>query len=1220
MTVDPQRAQSLFLAAHELLDPTARRALLDRECAGDDELRQRVAALLSAHDATAGFGNEPSGRTHDATVNSALNMRAGEQIGRFKLIESIGEGGMGTVWVADQQEPVRRKVAIKLIKAGMDSRQVLARFEAERQALAMMDHPNIARVFDGGMTEQGRPYFVMEYVKGIPLTEYCDQAKLSLEERLDLFMPVCQAVQHAHQKGIVHRDLKPSNILICLYDGNPVPKVIDFGLAKAMHQSLTDQSLHTAHGMMVGTPLYMSPEQAEHNNLDVDTRTDIYSLGVILYELLTGTTPLERQQLKEAAYNEVLRLIKEVEPPKPSTRLSGSDSLPSIAAQRSIEPRQLGKSLTGDLDWIVMKALDKERSRRYETANGLARDIDRYLSDEAVDACPPTAAYRFQKFVKRNRGQVIAASMVLLALVIGIAGTTWGWLEAKHQQQLAEKARQAEAERSEGERQAKQEAEKKRLEAERSLAIARKGNEILGSVFAGLDPKMIAESDRPLQDVLRENLMTSVKELEGTAIGSPVDVARMQATLGNSLMGLGEYKLGIEVLEKAAETIKSAPNPHINDKMLCLSALSKAYVLNGEVGKALDLAEELAEATKILDSDDINRLLAIGTLGVSYQHCGQHELAIPYLEEALKLMKAKHPDDHNLLKSMGHLGQSYLHAGNLKEAIPLLEETHGQMMLKLDSKHPDIMTSMKVLSDAYRIDGQSEKSIELLEQALELEKINLGPDHPETLDTMRSLADAYSKEGRDEENIAMLEQAVELSRENDGFDDQLQTSRIMHNLGLAYCKAGEFDKALTLFEETVKRLKAELGTEHFRTWKSMSFLAMTYQLSGKNDQAFSAFMELFKWDEKLHQEPFKEERADLIPQVLLSSCALAVTYWKANQLDKAIPLFEETLRMQKAELGRDHANTLMTLGNLGVNYMDAGRLKEAIPLLEEASLAAKAHPQLYIFTEQLAVAYDKAGMDDKLAELPKPASVPGMNQRAVAYWREKQFDKAIMLFEEILELQETELGRGNLATQRTVANLGVNYRDAGRLTEAIPLLEEANRAAKRYPSLRWVTGQLANAYDNAGENAKLVELLQDQVSEARKSSSADGELASWLAQLGMGLLQQEQWSDAEPHLRECLDIRKKTAPDAWTTFNTQSMLGGALLGQEKFDEAKPLLLSGYQGMKDREATIPEPGRIRLTEACKRLIEFYTATDKPDEAAKQKSELDELKVNEHPSPQ
>ena len=336
----------LFDAARKITDPVARAAFLDQACAGNAALRASVESLLNAPATNLAAFDAPSA-VAPTVIGAALPVVGTLLAGRYKLLENIGVGGMGTVWVAEQQAPVKRKVAVKLIKAGMDSRQVLARFEAERQALALMDHPNIAKVFDGGVTDQGHPFFVMEYVKGVPLTDYCDRARLSVKERLKLFIPVCQAVQHAHHKGIVHRDLKPSNILVCLYDGHPVPKVIDFGLAKALHQPLTEQTLHTAHGLMLGTPLYMSPEQAEVNNLDVDTRTDIYSLGVVLYELLTGTTPLEKQQFQQAAYDEILRLIKDVEPPKPSTRLSSTDKLPSIAAQRNIDPRQLAKSLTG---------------------------------------------------------------------------------------------------------------------------------------------------------------------------------------------------------------------------------------------------------------------------------------------------------------------------------------------------------------------------------------------------------------------------------------------------------------------------------------------------------------------------------------------------------------------------------------------------------------------------------------------------------------------------------------------------------------------------------------------------------------------------------------------------------------------------------------------------------------------------------------------------------
>ena len=345
----------------------------------------------------------------------------GMQIGPYKLLQELGEGGMGTVFLAEQQHPVERRVAIKIIKAGMDSRQVLARFEAEEQALAMMDHPHIAKVFDAGMTPAGRPYFVMELVKGIPITQYCDQEHLTPRERLELFIPVCQAVQHAHQKGIIHRDLKPSNVIVALYDGKPVPKVIDFGVAKATGAKLTERTMFTEVGQMVGTLEYMAPEQAELNNLDIDTRADIYSLGVLLYELLTGSPPFSRQELRSAAFDEMLRIIREVEPPKPSTKLSSSDELPAIAAKRKLEPQRLTKLVAGELDWIVMKCLEKERSRRYETANGLAADIERYLHDEPVQAGPPSAWYRFRKFAGGTRrrhcdhgdcGRVVGAGIV----------------------------------------------------------------------------------------------------------------------------------------------------------------------------------------------------------------------------------------------------------------------------------------------------------------------------------------------------------------------------------------------------------------------------------------------------------------------------------------------------------------------------------------------------------------------------------------------------------------------------------------------------------------------------------------------------------------------------------------------------------------------------------------------------------------------------------------
>ena len=521
MAVDPARARTLFLNASDLADPAERAAYLDRECGDDAELRARVEALLAA-DGASGPSPEP-GATGVSQPTTAGALEATQRImpeilsgvhvgfrpppppppspasprseshlglggrdgiglppskacpprvartggfvpgrvigGRYTLLEVLGEGGMGTVYRAEQSQPVRRMLALKLIKVGMDSRVVLARFDAERQALAMMDHPNIARVYDGGATEANQPFFVMELVDGIPITDYCDRHRLSVDARLQLFVAVCQAVQHAHQKGIIHRDLKPSNVMVTEVDGRPTPKVIDFGVAKATESNLTDQSLGDT-GAIVGTPTYMSPEQADPSSMDIDTRTDVYALGVILYELLAGSPPLDATQFRRGALLEMLRMVREVDPSKPSTKVSTADALPNIAANRGIDPDRLKRELRGDLDWIVMKALEKDRTRRYETANGFGADILRHLASEPVLAAPPSRSYRLRKFVRKHRVGVIAASLVLLALLAGIAGTTWGLLEARRS---AEAERLAKLDAQENEKKAIASAKAERL-------------------------------------------------------------------------------------------------------------------------------------------------------------------------------------------------------------------------------------------------------------------------------------------------------------------------------------------------------------------------------------------------------------------------------------------------------------------------------------------------------------------------------------------------------------------------------------------------------------------------------------------------------------------------------------------------------------------------------------------------------------------------------------
>jgi eukaryotic-like serine/threonine-protein kinase len=468
MNESVKRVEAIFDAALQL-PPGQRGEYLRQACAGDDALRQQVEDLLKAHEQAGGFMEAPAASANRPTIvlSIPLTEKPGDKIGRYKLLQQIGEGGCGVVYMAEQEEPVRRRVALKVIKLGMDTKSVIARFEAERQALAMMDHPNIARVLDAGATENGRPYFVMELVRGIKITDYCDQNKLSTDERLGLFTQVCNAIQHAHQKGIIHRDIKPSNILLTLHDGVPVPKVIDFGIAKATQGRLTDQTLFTAFEQFIGTPAYMSPEQAEMSGLDVDTRSDIYALGVLLYELLTGRTPFDPKELLQSGLDELRRTIREKEPARPSTRLSTmlDADLTAVAQRRHAEPPKLIHALRGDLDWIVMKSLEKDRTRRYETANGLAMDIQRYLTNEPVVARPPSTIYKFQKLVRRNKAIFAALGTGVAALIVGLVLSLYLFVQEKSALNRAVAAEQVE-------KQLRQQAEQGK---EESLQIARAG-------------------------------------------------------------------------------------------------------------------------------------------------------------------------------------------------------------------------------------------------------------------------------------------------------------------------------------------------------------------------------------------------------------------------------------------------------------------------------------------------------------------------------------------------------------------------------------------------------------------------------------------------------------------------------------------------------------------------------------------------------------------------
>ncbi len=681
------------------------------------------------------------------------------------LVEVIGEGGMGSVYLATQTEPVKRQVALKLIKTGMDSKGVLARFDAERQALALMDHPNIARIYDGGLTPAGQPFFVMELVKGVPLTEYCDGQRLTVKARLELFVAVCQAVQHAHQKGIIHRDLKPSNVLVTEVDGRPTPKVIDFGVAKATEVKLTDMSLADV-GAIVGTPTYMSPEQADPSSMDIDTRTDVYALGVILYELLTGSPPLDARQFKRGAVLEMLRMVREVDPPRPSTKLSAADALPNIAANRSIEPARLSKLLQGELDWVVMKALEKDRTRRYDTANGFARDIQRYLADEIVEARPPSPGYRLKKFVKRNKGQVIAASVVLLTLLAGIVGTSWGMWQAN-------RARVAERERADGERNAKIDAQRARdaeaeqraaavVERDKAIAAESKTNTIndflTNDLLTQAEPANNAVEDKV---TLLEVLDRAAEKVGTRFAGQPELEQPLRYTIANIYHCLASFEKA-ETQYRAIVAAARKRDPNSAETYEFQGAL--AHILNHrgrQDAEALEMAETAAKGLeRTLGPDDQITLAMQHNLAIAYQDVGRLPEAIAMLERIRDVLTAQLGPDHpNTLSTLNNLAGAYQTVGKLPEAISLYERVRDARIAKFGPNHPDTLATLSGLAATYRDSGKLPEAIALLERVRDASIARLGPDHRDSLASIHNLAAAYMAVGKPIEAIPQLERA-----------------------------------------------------------------------------------------------------------------------------------------------------------------------------------------------------------------------------------------------------------------------------------------------------------------------------------------------------------------------------------------------------------------------------------------------------------------------------
>ncbi len=965
----------------------------------DVRLVQAAAAEAGRIDNEAGPGiNEagpgiPSG---SETRTSLCPEVPGSQIGPYKLLERIGEGGFGTVYLAEQKQPVRRKVAVKVIKLGMDTRSVIARFEAERQALAMMDHPHIAKVFDAGATDTGRPYFVMELVKGVTITQYCDDQRVPLRERLALFTDVCHAVQHAHQKGIIHRDLKPSNVLVSRHDDKPVVKVIDFGIVKATGGRLTDQTIHTEWRQLIGTPAYMSPEQAGMSDLDVDTRSDIYSLGVLLYELLTGTPPFDPRQLLSAGFDEMCRIIREVEPPKPSTRVSGwhaqakrghevsdaehgrgfASAMPhgsselrtqhsalAVAQHRRSDPQALARSLRGDLDWIVMKCLEKDRTRRYETANSLAADMRRYLDGEPVLATPPSKAYHLSKFVRRNKGGVLAGASVATALLLGGIGTTAGMLQAlrsadetRHQAKIA---RDNEIKAQEEAASAQHAAELARQERDKAERIAR----FMSDIFQGVTPSVALGRDTAM---LREMLNTAAARIEkGELHDSPDAELRLRWTIGSALQDIaadGALQRAETFLLPTLSLAERFSGPESEEMAVSLSRVADSLDALGRTAEALPKCEAaLAIRRKLFHGDHAKVAESLNDAANCLASLRQYAEALSNAEAALEMRQRLFPGNHPDVASSLDLTANCLSSlARDAEALPKYQAALAMRQRLFPGDRPEVAGSLHNLAVCVQALGRSTEALPKFEAALEMNQRVYPHEHPETATSLSTLAGCLLSLDRAQEALPKFEAALAMrQRLFDG--DRPELAGSLNNLGLCLRALAKPAEALPRFEAAHEMNRRLYGDDHPELAATLGNLGLCLQSLGRSAEAEQILAEILVANGNL------AEAIDGLRTLVATQKAQlpSMHVWRSNGLAalgsvplkdsarqsavEAESLLAECLDIREKALGPGHVASWVkyeSMNKLGTALAAQGKFVQAEPLLLDGFEGMKHDPRV----------------------------------------------------------------------------------------------------------------------------------------------------------------------------------------------------------------------------------------------------------------------------------